>query len=66
MRHAIFVPCMVAIFALLCACSNVEEVTLTGPSVTDQLNSRGYMATTRDTTFPMDTTKLQLDSLERR
>ena len=49
--------------ALTAGCTNVEEVTLGGPSVTDQLNSRGYIATEADTTMPIDTTNMLLDSL---
>ena len=56
------------LFALLAAtagCSNVDEVTLGGPSVKDQLNSRGYIATPMDTVMPVDTVGDALDSLGR-
>ena len=59
-------PILIALLtiALTAGCTNVEEVTLGGPSVTDQLNSRGYIATQADTTMPIDTTDMMLDSLK--
>jgi hypothetical protein len=66
MRHTNLLFGILAVAATVAGCSNVDEVTLTGPSVTDQLNSRGYIATSADTTLSVDTTKLQLDSPERR
>lgn len=52
------------IVALTAGCANVDEVTLGGPSIPDQLNSRGYIATPADTTMPIDTTHMMLDSLK--
>lgn len=46
-------------------CANVDEVTLTGPSVHDQLNSRGYTSAPLDTVMPVDTVGNALDSLVR-
>ena len=54
---------LVALWAATAGCSNVDEVTLGGPSVKDQLNSRGYIATPMDTVMPVDTVGNALDSL---
>ena len=63
MRFPILPVLILLTVAFTAACTNVEEVTLGGPSVTDQLNSRGYIATPADTTMPIDTTNMMLDSL---
>lgn len=64
MRTAISIL-LVALLAATAGCSNIDEVTLGGPSVKDQLNSRGYIATPSDTVMPVDTLGRSLDSLGR-
>ncbi len=63
MRYPILLLLTLLTVALTAGCANVDDVTLGGPSVTDQLNSRGYIATEADTTMPIDTTNMNLDSL---
>ncbi|MEO7080403.1 MAG: hypothetical protein ABIY71_02710 [Flavobacteriales bacterium] len=63
MRYPVILLLILLTVAFTAGCTNVEEVTLGGPSVTDQLNSRGYIATEADTTMPIDTTNMLLDSL---
>ena len=48
---------------LLSACTDTTEITTTGPSVPDQLNSRGYVAAPRDSVTPVDTLHLAPDTL---
>ncbi|MGV9013035.1 MAG: hypothetical protein ACOH13_10620 [Flavobacteriales bacterium] len=51
------------VLAATLGCANVDDVTLGGPAVHDQLNSRGYIATSLDTVMPVDTTGHALDSM---
>ena len=51
------------VLAATVGCANVDDVTLGGPAVHDQLNSRGYIATPTDTLAPVDTTGNVLDSM---
>jgi hypothetical protein len=44
-------------------CSNKLKVAPAGPSIPDQLNSRGYIITPADTIPRVDTSGLKLDSL---
>lgn len=54
---------LLVLWSATAGCSTVDEVTLGGPSVKDQLNSRGYIATPMDTVMPVDTIGNALDSL---
>ena len=54
---------LLATLSAMVSCANVDEVTLGGPSVKDQLNSRGYIATPMDTVMPVDTVGNALDTL---
>lgn len=61
--RALSIFLLLILWAAMAGCSNVDEVTLGGPSVKDQLNSRGYIATPMDTVMPVDTAGMSLDSL---
>ena len=55
---------LIVLLLLFLACSDTTRVTLAGPSVSDQLKSRGYIETEADTTAP-DTSGLVPDTLRR-
>ena len=61
MRTAQILSTMVVLL-LFMACTNQGPVTLGGPSVPDQMKSRGYIETPADTALP-DTSGTAVDTL---
>ena len=62
MRAALLLFTALAL-AAMAGCAHFDGVVLAGPSVHDQLDSRGYITTRSDTTAPVDTLGKSLDSL---
>jgi hypothetical protein len=55
------------VIALMCllACAQETKGTPAGPAVPDQLRSRGYITTPKDTMIVRDSTRFMQDSLRR-